>query len=155
MGENANVQVIAVASIEPYVKEMEQRIRERAYQIYVERGSRAGSPLEDWLSAEAELVSKPTLYFAWEGRTIVAELDLTGVAPDQIQVKTDGTFLLVYAPGKEEGQDSEPLPGPAIFGAFELFRQINKNTIRAEYEQGTLWIVGSSEADHSTLQMTA
>jgi len=155
MGENNNVQVIRVASIEPYVKEMEQRIRERAYQIYVERGSRPGSPLEDWLSAERELVAKPTLHLAREGRIIVAELDLTGVAPDQIQVKADGAFLLVYAPGKEEGQDSQPHPAPSVFGAFELFRQIDKNTIRAEYEQGTLWIVGSSEADHGALQMTA
>jgi Protein of unknown function (DUF2934) len=34
----------------------EQAIRQRAYQLYVERGMVAGHALEDWLQAEAELV---------------------------------------------------------------------------------------------------
>jgi Protein of unknown function (DUF2934) len=34
---------------------LEERIRARANQIYVKRGSEPGSELEDWLEAEAEL----------------------------------------------------------------------------------------------------
>jgi hypothetical protein len=33
----------------------EQRIRERAYQIYQQRGARGGHAEGDWLTAEAEL----------------------------------------------------------------------------------------------------
>ncbi len=33
----------------------EDEIRKRAYEIYLERGSRPGSALEDWLKAKAEL----------------------------------------------------------------------------------------------------
>lgn len=33
----------------------EQRIRERAYQIYQQRGSKGGHAEGDWLTAEAEL----------------------------------------------------------------------------------------------------
>jgi hypothetical protein len=33
----------------------EQRIRERAYQIYQQRGARSGHAEGDWLTAEAEL----------------------------------------------------------------------------------------------------
>jgi len=33
----------------------EQAIRERAYQIYVQRGSKGGHAEGDWLTAEAEL----------------------------------------------------------------------------------------------------
>lgn len=33
---------------------IDERIRERAYQLYVERGESPGSPEEDWLRAESE-----------------------------------------------------------------------------------------------------
>jgi hypothetical protein len=35
--------------------ELEQRISERAYQIYLERGEDGGDPTSDWLQAEAEI----------------------------------------------------------------------------------------------------
>jgi hypothetical protein len=36
--------------------ELEQRIRERAYEIYLARGGEPGRNLEDWLQAEHEIV---------------------------------------------------------------------------------------------------
>ena len=36
----------------------EQEIRDRAYEIYLQRGAQAGSDLEDWLQAERELSPK-------------------------------------------------------------------------------------------------
>jgi len=35
--------------------ELEETVRARAYQIYEQRGMAAGSEVEDWLQAEAEL----------------------------------------------------------------------------------------------------
>jgi hypothetical protein len=35
----------------------EQEIRDRAYQIYLQRGGQPGDELEDWLQAERELSS--------------------------------------------------------------------------------------------------
>ena len=34
---------------------LQQRIRRRAYELYVERGSQSGSELGDWLQAEEEI----------------------------------------------------------------------------------------------------
>jgi hypothetical protein len=36
--------------------ELEERIRQRAYEIYVARGYNDGRALEDWLQAEAEIL---------------------------------------------------------------------------------------------------
>jgi len=33
----------------------EERIRERAYELYVQHGGQPGSELEDWLQAETEI----------------------------------------------------------------------------------------------------
>jgi hypothetical protein len=35
---------------------LEQAIRQRAYQLYIERGTAPGHAVDDWLQAEAELV---------------------------------------------------------------------------------------------------
>jgi hypothetical protein len=37
---------------------LEQAIRQRAYELYIERGMVPGHALEDWLKAEAELVQR-------------------------------------------------------------------------------------------------
>ena len=34
---------------------LEERVRRRAYELYVERGNESGSELDDWLQAEAEV----------------------------------------------------------------------------------------------------
>jgi hypothetical protein len=34
---------------------LEERIRQRAYELYLARGSQSGSELDDWLQAEAEI----------------------------------------------------------------------------------------------------
>jgi hypothetical protein len=36
----------------------EQEIRDRAYEIYLQRGAQPGSELDDWLEAERELGTK-------------------------------------------------------------------------------------------------
>jgi hypothetical protein len=36
----------------------EQEIRDRAYQIYLQRGAHPGYELEDWLQAERELTAR-------------------------------------------------------------------------------------------------
>lgn len=39
--------------------ELEQKIRQRAYELYEGRGCEEGHELEDWLKAESEVQRKP------------------------------------------------------------------------------------------------
>jgi hypothetical protein len=34
---------------------LEERVRRRAYELYVQRGNQSGSELDDWLQAEEEI----------------------------------------------------------------------------------------------------
>jgi len=36
---------------------LEERVRMRAHQLYVERGNQSGSELDDWLQAEEEIAA--------------------------------------------------------------------------------------------------
>jgi Protein of unknown function (DUF2934) len=42
---------------EEQIQDIQENIRERAYQLFLERGSEHGHHLEDWLRAEAEIRS--------------------------------------------------------------------------------------------------
>jgi Protein of unknown function (DUF2934) len=35
---------------------LEERVRRRAYELYVQRGNQSGSDLDDWLRAEQEIL---------------------------------------------------------------------------------------------------
>jgi hypothetical protein len=37
---------------------LEERVRRRAYELYVERGNESGSELDDWLQAEEEILRR-------------------------------------------------------------------------------------------------
>jgi len=37
----------------------QQKIQQRAYEIYLERNGAPGNPLEDWVRAEREILQKP------------------------------------------------------------------------------------------------
>ena len=47
-----------VASAEPL--DIEEKIRQRAYELFEARGREEGHEFEDWLQAEAEIVGKKT-----------------------------------------------------------------------------------------------
>lgn len=40
-----------------YEEQIRERISERAYQLFVERGSEHGHDIDDWLRAEAEILA--------------------------------------------------------------------------------------------------
>jgi Protein of unknown function (DUF2934) len=62
-GNGATASVTAVpevsngASVSP---SLEEQIRARAYQIYLERGGDGGSPEQDWLRAKEEICGRAT-----------------------------------------------------------------------------------------------
>ena len=56
--ETATVQAVAEARKNLVPINLEEEIRRRAYEIYVERGSTPGNENEDWLTAEREVRSR-------------------------------------------------------------------------------------------------
>ncbi len=63
-------------SIPTLLEEVRGRITRRAYESFVERGSVHGHDLDDWLSAERELVLKPAADVRAEGEDVFVEMVL-------------------------------------------------------------------------------
>jgi len=49
---------------EPEGLPIEERIRQRAYELYVARGSASGSEIDDWLQAEEEILEAQERHIA-------------------------------------------------------------------------------------------
>jgi len=49
---------------EPEDLPLEERIRQRAYELYVARGSASGSEIDDWLQAEEEILEAQERHIA-------------------------------------------------------------------------------------------
>jgi len=55
---------VPVRAKEPVTDDLplEEQIRKRAYELYVQRGSEAGSEVDDWLQAEEEVIEARDQY---------------------------------------------------------------------------------------------
>jgi hypothetical protein len=58
MSANSPKKSPASATSEPQDLELEQQIRERAYELYEERGRQDGHEQEDWVRAKEEITIK-------------------------------------------------------------------------------------------------
>ena len=56
------------ASLSDDLERLDDLIRRRAYEIFLNRGGDGGSPLDDWLLAEQEVGSAPTRTERADGR---------------------------------------------------------------------------------------
>ncbi len=52
-----SAQRITVTPVSP-CEDLQERIQKRAYELYLMRGPQHGSPLDDWLLAEQEILSQ-------------------------------------------------------------------------------------------------
>jgi hypothetical protein len=56
-GRKAATQKKASPKPVPTIQQLEERVRQRAYELYVERGREEGHEREDWMRAETEVAS--------------------------------------------------------------------------------------------------
>lgn len=85
--------------------ELEQRIRERAYHIFLDRDGEKGDPVGDWLDAQMEMVAPVTLEVKEQKKNIVVEGNLKGFTPKDIEVEIEGRQLKVFGSHTESKKE--------------------------------------------------
>lgn len=84
------------SSLSALFEELENRIRERAYHIFLDRDTETGDPVGDWLAAQRELVSPVELEVKEQKKNIVVEAALEGFSPSDIEIEVEGNTLKVF-----------------------------------------------------------
>ena len=120
-----------VHSVENSVADMQDRIAKRAYEKFLERGSSPGFELQDWLSAEAELVVDSKVGVRVDDNRIVAEIFLPNVDPSGLYISVTSHDVLVLSTHDAEGRQ--------VFQAVH-FPEIELSNVAAEHVRDTLFI---------------
>jgi HSP20 family molecular chaperone IbpA len=117
------------------VEEMESigtKIRAKAHEIFLHRGSSPGRELDDWLEAERQLMWMPDTEVVEKPREFQARIDIAGVEPKDIRlIALPDSILLQAEPKSREAK---------LFQRFTFSTPIDVEKVTAKLERGILEI---------------
>lgn len=133
-------------SIADDLQAMENRIRQRAYEIFSQHGF-PGKDLDNWLMAEGELAWQPSIELREKDTEFVLNVAVPGVDPKAIAVEVTPEVILVKASLRPLREDHEgafyasELKGGDLFRAVRLPRKIDPDKVKAKVENGMLQLI--------------
>ena len=132
--------------------QIENRIRQRAFEISQARGH-AGREIEDWLSAESEIISVPPLELLEKDGTYTVQMALAGIRPDDVQVMASSDQLLVKAEFRHEHPEDAgtvhqcDFKSAAVFRTVQFPRAISLGALNIEFQDGMLRITAQHQGE--------
>ena len=136
----------------PIFSELEalgERIRERAYELFRERGFEAGRDVDDWLSAERE-ICWPAAELEEDEDEFELKVALAGFDPDEIEVMATPRELVVKARHESSRKDEHEMDDEGSRVHFTEFRSedvyrrvalpsaIDVDHVEAKFKRGLL-----------------
>lgn len=123
-----------------------EAIRRRAFKNFLERGSLLGSELDDWLSAERELIWAPTAEVSENDKEVVLQMQAPGLEPEDIEITATPESILVQSEVTHTHQESNGAIhlcefAERMFRRFDLPAKIDVDNVTASLEKGMLRIV--------------
>ena len=125
--------------------EIAERIRDRAYQLFEDRGFIEGHDVEDWLKAEHQ-VCWPPAEFVEESDEFEIKVALAGYDPDEVSVTATPTEIIVKADHASDEEDEDfvrhfsEFRSNRVYRRFELPAKIRTDKVEAKFKNGLLKI---------------
>lgn len=113
-------------SLRDYMKELSNKISERAYCIFEKNGSSGGHSLEDWLKAESEFLTPVRVDISETNSELILKAAVPGFSEKNLEVVAEPDHLFIT--GKVETQNQEKKNKKVIYSesvASEVFRSVN------------------------------
>jgi HSP20 family protein len=136
-----------VESVLDDIERVQQRIADRAQQIFRERQDGFGNAVHDWLRAERETIWRPALEVVQTNDGFVIEAAVAGVDPKQLDVRVTPEELLLtadvhHSDRRQEGKVvlCEFADGP-LFRSYRFPAPIDPAGVSAECRNGLLRVV--------------
>lgn len=129
-------------------EEIQSRIRERAYELSKERG-RAGRDVDDWLTAESQIVSVPPVELIEKDGMFQVRLGIVGLNLQDVRVLTSADRLLVRGEYHHENEmDAATIhlrdfKSAAVFRSVQFPQPIDVNSVEVEFHDGVLQITAA------------
>lgn len=128
-------------------KKIEDRIMRRAYDIFSGKGSEFGEDLDNWLTAERELIWKPAIELKEKDGQFEVLVAVAGVDPKDLKVEATSDDLLVRGETKTERKEDKgevrtsEFQSGSLFRSIHLPKKVDPNKVKADIKNGLLTIV--------------
>lgn len=126
------------------LNQLQRQISERAYHLFRDREGRWGDALNDWLSAERDLIWEPAVELRQKDGQFEILAALPGVEAKDIDVQVTPEDVLIKAHVNHEHTKQEGTVHVCEFECGNAFRSvhfpatIDPNSVKAEYRDGML-----------------
>ena len=127
------------------IKDMENRVMNRAYDLFRGNGS-GGRDLDNWLAAERELVWKPAIEVAEKDSRFEIKVAVSGVDPKDIKVEVTVDELLVKGETKTEKEEDKgeihtsEFQSGSLFRSIHLPKKVDPRQVKATIKNGLLTV---------------
>lgn len=134
----------------PIFEEIAKRlegVRQRAFDLFENRGRELGHDQEDWLKAEREVFSWPAAELAEKDGKYDIQIALPGFETKDVEVTTTPSEIVIHAEAKEEKKTQKngvlwtEFGSNDVYRRFELSNPINVDKVTANLENGVLRII--------------
>jgi len=132
------------SSILDQMKEMQDRIMRRAYEIFEQNGSMFGRDEENWAQAERELVWKPAFELTERDGQFQLEVAVSGVDAKDIDIEVTPQDIVLTSNTQHQHTQQKGIvhhcefqPGK-MFRAIHLPKKIDTDKVKAEIKNGLL-----------------
>ena len=89
-----------VDSISEDMEQIQNRIRVRAYEKFLDRSDRSTGELEDWLAAERELISILAASIREEDNRLIAQIEISNIKPKDLEIHVTTQDVLIHEIGR-------------------------------------------------------
>ena len=103
---------------------VEERIRERAYQLFQDREEGHGDPDKDWFDAQWQLVAPVELVVKEQKKSIVVEGSLKGFAPKEIEIEVGDGQLKVFGSHTESRTTAKDVASESSSETMHFYQAI-------------------------------
>jgi|SRR5579872_3167184 len=134
----------------PIFEEIAKRlegVRQRAFDLFENRGRELGHEEEDWLKAERELFSWPAAELAERDGKYEIQVSLPGFETKDVEVTATSSEVIIHAATKEEKKTQKngvlwtEFGSNDVYRRFELPNSINVDKVTANLENGILRVI--------------
>jgi HSP20 family molecular chaperone IbpA len=144
------------------IKEMRDRIMQRAYDIFQSKGSIFGQDLQNWLQAEHELTWKPAIALREKDGHFEILAALAGVEAKDLDIEVTPEDVILKADVDHRHTEDKgtvyicEFEGGRLFRAIHLPKKIDPDKVKAEFRNGMLLLTAAIvEAGGETITVEA
>ena len=148
MSSKSIIKVRVVESFAQELNDVQDRIRVRAYDRFVQRGYQPGNESEDWRAASDELISQPAIALSETDGRFVVLFAVSGVSAKDLELLVNENGALLQS----SGETTIVIPGVLhfcelqprrIFRSVEFPRAIDPSKVVVEYDGGVYKVIAA------------